>query len=111
LDYLSEKNLLEVKVSGLRNRYQRIKSPETTDALATDLHQRALQRENSEIKRLQQVLELTHHQSCQVNFWQLTLVIRGINLAVIALGVWKVKQPKISSIQPLPLMKESGNKH
>ncbi|MCF6236163.1 MAG: RecQ family ATP-dependent DNA helicase [Gammaproteobacteria bacterium] len=68
LDYLSEKNLLEVKVSGLRNRYQRIKSPETTDALATDLHQRALQRENSEIKRLQQVLELTHHQSCQVNF-------------------------------------------
>ncbi len=68
LDYLSEKNLLEVKVSGLRNRYQRIKSPETTDSLATELHQRALQREDSEIKRLQQVLELTHHQDCQVNF-------------------------------------------
>ncbi len=67
LDYLSEKNLLEVKVSGLRNRYQKIKSPTTTDTLATELYQRALQRENSEIKRLQQVLDLTHHQGCQVN--------------------------------------------
>ncbi len=68
LDYLSKQNLLEVKVSGLRNRYQKIKDPITTDALATELHQRALQREQSEIKRLRQALELTHHQDCQVNF-------------------------------------------
>ncbi len=67
LDYLAEKNYLEVKVSGVRNPYRRLKMPDNITSLATELHQRTLKREQSELTRLQQVLDLVSLQSCQVN--------------------------------------------
>ncbi len=67
LDYLGEQQLLEVKTSGIRNPYQRRKTPESIDALAQHLHQRAIAREQAELQRLQQVLALFSHQGCQVN--------------------------------------------
>jgi len=67
LDYLSEQKMLEVKVSGIRLRYRRMKSPSSDNALASELHQRALKREAGELARLQQVLDLTTIDACQVN--------------------------------------------
>lgn len=67
LDYLNEQHLLEVKTAGLRNRYRRLKKPSSCDALASELYQRALKRENGELQRIQQVIELAGHQGCQVN--------------------------------------------
>lgn len=67
LDYLGEKNLLEVSVSGVRNRYRIIQRPQPIDKLVDNLYQRALQRESSDIDRLQQVIDLSQQNSCQVN--------------------------------------------
>ena len=67
LDYLAEQNLLEVKVSGIRNRYRRLKRPDSNAALAEALFQRACKREAAEIARLQQVLDFASMQRCQVN--------------------------------------------
>ncbi len=68
LDYLHEKNMLEVKTSGIRHRYRNIKAPASTQTLATELTQRAHQREKNEIARIQQVLDLTNTNSCQTQF-------------------------------------------
>ncbi len=67
LDYLAEKNYLEVKVSGVRNPYRHLKMPDNLTSLAAELQQRTLKREQSELARLQQVLDLATLQSCQVN--------------------------------------------
>lgn len=67
LNYLDEQHLLEIKTSGLRNRYRMLKKPPSCGALASELYQRALKRENGELQRIQQVMELTSHQGCQVN--------------------------------------------
>ncbi|MDQ6955077.1 MAG: C-terminal helicase domain-containing protein, partial [Mariprofundaceae bacterium] len=67
LDYLADQNMLAVKVSGVRNPYRLIKAPDDLMALADHLHQRALKREQSEISRLQQVLDLVGLEGCQVN--------------------------------------------
>lgn len=67
LDYLADQNMLAVKVSGVRNPYRLIKTPDDLMAMAEQLHQRALKREQSEISRLQQVLDLVGLADCQVN--------------------------------------------
>jgi ATP-dependent DNA helicase RecQ len=67
LEYLSEQNLLEIKVSEVRNRFRRLGKPANLDELARSLHQRALDRETREIRRLQQVLDLASHDGCQVS--------------------------------------------
>lgn len=67
LDYLAEQQLLEVKTSGIRTPYRLLNMPDNLDALADQLYQRAQQREKSELKRLQQVLQLAALQSCHVN--------------------------------------------
>jgi len=67
LDYLNEQNLLEVKTAGLRNRYRILKKPPSCDTLTSELYQRALKRENGELQRMQQVLDLASLQGCQVN--------------------------------------------
>ncbi len=67
LDYLAEKNYLEVAVSGVRNPYRRLKMPDNLASLAAELQQKTLKREQSELARLQQVLDLATLQSCQVN--------------------------------------------
>jgi ATP-dependent DNA helicase RecQ len=67
LDWLGEQQLLEVKVAGIRHRYQRLQQPASTEELAAELHQRILEREQAEIQRLQQVLKLIALDSCQTN--------------------------------------------
>ena len=66
LDYLSEQQMLEVRSSGIRYRFQRLRLPEDLDDLATRLHQRMLRREAAEIGRLQEVLDLAGLDACQV---------------------------------------------
>jgi len=65
LDWLGEKQILEVKVAGIRYRYERIKTPFDQVTLSKELNDRMLKREQSEIDRLQQVLDLAGADSCQ----------------------------------------------
>ncbi len=65
LDWLADKQMLEVKVAGVRNRYERIKSPDDLSALSDMLSQRMQKREEAEIKRLEQVLNLMSAKVCQ----------------------------------------------
>jgi ATP-dependent DNA helicase RecQ len=68
LDYLAEQSLLEVRAAGLRHPYRWLRPPDDLDALASDLHQRTLEREAREIARLDQVLALAAHDGCQTAF-------------------------------------------
>jgi len=65
LDWLGEQRMLEVKAAGVRNRYRRLRTPEDPDALADQLHQRMLRREDAEIARLGQVLALAAGEGCR----------------------------------------------
>jgi ATP-dependent DNA helicase RecQ len=67
LEYLAERELLEVKAEGLKNRFHRLRSPADVGALAADLHRRTTEREAREIARLNQVVELAGHDGCQVS--------------------------------------------
>lgn len=67
LDWLAEQQLLEVKVAGVRQSYRITRQPESTELLAADLHQRFQKREQAEINRLQQVLDLIALNDCQTN--------------------------------------------
>jgi ATP-dependent DNA helicase RecQ len=66
LDYLAEQRLLEVKASGTRDRYRRLRLPPDLKGVAQALYQRTLEREKREIARLNQVMELVAHAGCQV---------------------------------------------
>ncbi len=67
LDWLGEQRLLEIKVAGIRHRFQQLKKPETIDLLVDELYQRILKREQAEIHRLQQVMDLVTLDDCQSN--------------------------------------------
>jgi ATP-dependent DNA helicase RecQ len=66
LDYLGEQQLLEVRAQGVRNRYTRRKPCDDLDGLAERLHANSVKREQREIARLQQVVELVGHDGCHV---------------------------------------------
>jgi ATP-dependent DNA helicase RecQ len=66
LDYLAAQQWLEVKVEGVRNRFRRLRLPSDLDAVAQTLYARSLAREERELARLHQVLELATHDGCQV---------------------------------------------
>ncbi len=65
LDWLGEKQMLDVKVAGIRYRYERLKSPSDWTALGNELNNRMVKREQAEISRLQQVLDLAGADDCQ----------------------------------------------
>jgi len=67
LDYLGEQGMLEVKVAGVRNRYTILKTPETTEVLAQELSDDALDRQEREIQRLQQVVDWISLAQCQTS--------------------------------------------
>ncbi len=67
LDWLGEQQLLEVKVAGVRHRYSRLQQPASVDALTSGLHGRMLKREQAEVHRLQQVIDLVANDRCQTN--------------------------------------------
>jgi ATP-dependent DNA helicase RecQ len=66
-DYLAECGWVELQAAGTRHRYQRLRAPESLDALTDELYRRALAREQQEIARLHQVLEFAVLRDCQVN--------------------------------------------
>ena len=68
LDWLGEQQMLEVKVSGVRHRYRRLKLPDDNGELAGELNARVLKRELSEIARLHQIIELAGLDRCQTAF-------------------------------------------
>ena len=67
LDWLGEQQLLEVKVAGIRHRYQCLQQPASTGELAMELQRRILEREQAEIQRLHLVLKLITMDNCQTN--------------------------------------------
>jgi len=64
LDYLGEQGLLEVEASRVHHRYRILRRPEAPDALADELHRRALDYEAQELGRLRQVVELAALDGC-----------------------------------------------
>jgi ATP-dependent DNA helicase RecQ len=67
LDYLAEQQLLEVSVSGVRHRYQKLRAPADASILADELYQRAVDRQAREVARIGQVIELMEQNGCQVS--------------------------------------------
>ncbi|HEY1598024.1 MAG TPA: ATP-dependent DNA helicase RecQ [Pirellulales bacterium] len=67
LDYLHEQGCIELQAAGTRNRFERLKMPTDPRALAATLHARIVAREQQEIARLGEVLELTRQSGCQVD--------------------------------------------
>ena len=67
LDYLAELQLMKLKVAGLRHRYRRLRLPESTDELAGDLYQRSLARQQRDLDRLNQLVDLMRARQCQVS--------------------------------------------
>lgn len=67
LDWLGEQQLLEIKVAGVRHCYQRLTQPHSTEELIAELYQKVLAREQAELNRLQQVLDLITLSGCQSN--------------------------------------------
>jgi ATP-dependent DNA helicase RecQ len=65
IDYLGEQQMLEVAASGVRNRYRRIRSCSDPEALAKHLHERTVRREQREIGRLSDVVELARAGECK----------------------------------------------
>ncbi len=68
LDYLGNQEMLELKVTGVRNRYRRLRVPEDHDALVDHLYDQGMQRERRELDRLNQIIHLVDLRECQVAY-------------------------------------------
>ena len=66
LDDLGHQQMLELKATGVRNRYRRLRQPECHDALVDHLYDQGIQRERRELERLEQVIRLVDLRQCQV---------------------------------------------
>jgi ATP-dependent DNA helicase RecQ len=66
LDDLGHQQMLDLKVTGVRNRYRRLRQPESHDALVDHLYDQGIQRERRELERLEQVVRLVDLRECQV---------------------------------------------
>ena len=67
LEVMSERGLIELRSSEVRDRYRRIATEADQDRLLDDLLRRFQQRESAEIARLQMVPELVQVAECQIN--------------------------------------------
>ncbi len=67
VEVLEERGLVELTVSDARQRYTLLKPDVDTNALAAELTQRFVRREQQEVKRLQDVLNLITYPGCQIN--------------------------------------------
>ncbi len=65
LDWLGEQGMLEVQAAGVHHRYRRLRAPDDPDGLARELYDRMQQREEAEIGRLRQVLDLVALDDCR----------------------------------------------
>lgn len=64
LERCSDEGWLELQATQLRFRYRVLREPESLSELSADLYQRALRREQGELGRLNQVVELASSESC-----------------------------------------------
>lgn len=67
LEVLEERGCVQLKAADVRQRYSRLRAQEDADALTAELARRFHRREESEIARIAQVLELVEHDGCQTN--------------------------------------------
>jgi ATP-dependent DNA helicase RecQ len=67
LDVLQERGIAEVRASDARQRYYRLRPKEDASALAAALQERFDGREEAEMRRIQQVLNLVVREGCQTN--------------------------------------------
>jgi len=67
LEYLEEPGWIELRSSDVRQRYSRLRPDEDAGALVEELSQRFRRREEQEIVRIGQILELVTHDGCQSN--------------------------------------------
>ena len=65
LDYLGERQMLEVRVQGVRNRYRRNRPCDDVAGLAKQMVEKTIDREAREISRLHHFLELVGRDGCQ----------------------------------------------
>jgi len=67
LEVMQERGLVELRVADSRQRYTRLQPVVDGEALAAEMEERFLSREQAEITRLQRVLDLVAYKGCQVN--------------------------------------------
>jgi ATP-dependent DNA helicase RecQ len=67
LEYLQEHGWAELRTADARQRYTRLRASEDEDALLAMLRERCRRREEHEIRRVRQVLDLVTHDGCQTN--------------------------------------------
>ncbi len=67
LDVMAERGYIELRASDTRQVFTRLRPEEDATVITEELMERFVRREESEIKRLRQVLELVTHDGCQVN--------------------------------------------
>ncbi|MEM1250220.1 MAG: RecQ family ATP-dependent DNA helicase [Acidobacteriota bacterium] len=67
LERSAERGDLELRASGVKQRYQLLERPSSLQQLANDLTLRFERREEAELGRLQQVVDLIEADECQVN--------------------------------------------
>ena len=67
VEYLEQRNLIELRVADARQRYTVLGRPGSRDELLGRLVERFVLRERSEAQRIQQVVALVAHSGCQVN--------------------------------------------
>ncbi len=65
LNYLDERNMLDVQANGVRQRFQRLRAPGDVEALGQQLHDRTAQRKKRELERLEEVTALIQAEECQ----------------------------------------------
>ena len=66
-DFLEQQSLLQVKVSGIRHTYRRLRFPEDIKVLVEQMHNRMLTRERRDLERLKQVLSWASYSGCQTS--------------------------------------------
>jgi ATP-dependent DNA helicase RecQ len=66
LGYLEQRDLVELKVTDVRQRFTLLKQPPSLDELRDRLAERFDRREQSETERIERVVALVEHDGCQV---------------------------------------------
>jgi ATP-dependent DNA helicase RecQ len=66
LDYLAQQGWIELKAEGVRNRFRLLQTPSDLAATADALYSRTQAREEREVARLQEVVDLAQHHGCLV---------------------------------------------
>lgn len=67
LEYLQQQGWVELDVAELRHQYSFVHRPESVEDLIADLADRFQRREQREVRRLSQVVDLVSHDGCQTN--------------------------------------------